>query len=57
MFCQSFMDVNQAIWFEKKIKGWTHAKKKALIIGDFDLIQLLAECRNATHWKYKPDKE
>lgn len=29
------------------------AKKKALIDGDFDLLQILAECRNATHYKYQ----
>jgi len=52
-FCQEFNDVLQAINFEKKIKGWTRAKKKALINNDWDMIQLLAECRNATHFKYK----
>lgn len=52
-FYQEFNDVNQAIFFEKKIKGWTKAKKAALINGDFDMLQILAECRNATHYKYK----
>ncbi|MGB5498985.1 MAG: GIY-YIG nuclease family protein, partial [Maribacter sp.] len=50
-----FTDVTQAILFEKRIKGWTRAKKMALINGDFDKIQLLSECRNYTHSKYKPD--
>ena len=27
-------------------------KKKALINGDFDMLQILAECRNASHFKY-----
>jgi len=57
VFQQEFMDVLQAIFFEKKIKGWTRAKKKALIEGDFDMLQILAECRNATHFKYKPEEE
>ena len=52
-FCQEFNDVLQAIFFEKKIKGWTRAKKIALINGDFDMLQILSECRNATHYKYK----
>ena len=53
-FHQEFNDVLQAIYFEKKLKGWTRAKKQALINGDFDLLLILSECRNATHFKYKP---
>ena len=51
-FDETFNDVLQAIYFEKKIKKWTRAKKEALINGDFDMLQILAECRNATHYKY-----
>lgn len=51
MFNQMFNDVLQAIYFEKKIKGWTRAKKSALINGDFNMLQILSECRNATHYK------
>jgi putative endonuclease len=35
-----------------KIKKWTRAKKEALISGNFDMLQILAEWRNATHFKY-----
>lgn len=49
-----FNDVIQAILFEKRLKGWCRAKKLALIKDDFDTIQILAECRNFTHFKYKP---
>lgn len=52
IFNEIFNDVLQAIYFEKKIKGWTRAKKEALINGDFDMLQILAECRNASHYKY-----
>ena len=52
-FYQEFNDVIQAIYFEKKIKGWSRAKKEALINGNFDILQMLSECRNATHYKYK----
>jgi putative endonuclease len=51
---QDFTESNQAIYFEKKLKGWSKQKKEALIKGDFDMIETLAECRNATHHKYKP---
>lgn len=53
VFHQEFNDALQAIYFEKKIKGWTRLKKQALINGDFDMLQILSECRNATHYKYK----
>ncbi len=52
-FQQVFNDVLQAIYFEKKIKGWSRAKKKALIENDLEQLQLLSECRNATHYKYR----
>ncbi|MFN8325589.1 MAG: GIY-YIG nuclease family protein [Flavobacteriaceae bacterium] len=51
---QDFTEPNQAIYFEKKLKSWSKAKKEALIKVDFDMIETLAECRNATHHKYKP---
>jgi putative endonuclease len=51
-FYQEFNDVLQAIYFEKKLKGWTRRKKEALIHGDDQLLQILYECRNATHYKY-----
>ncbi len=50
-----FWNVLQVILFEKQIKGWTRVKKQALINDDFDTLQLLAECRNFTHSKYKSD--
>lgn len=52
-FHYAFNNADQAILFEKKIKGWTKAKKEALINGDFKMLQILSECRNATHYKYK----
>ena len=51
-FHETFNDVLQAIYFEKKIKKWTHKKKQALIDGNFNRLQILSECRNATHYKY-----
>jgi len=55
VFYQDFTEPNQAIYFEKKLKKWSKAKKEALIKGDFDLLQTLAECRNATNSDYKED--
>jgi putative endonuclease len=52
IFQQEFNDVNQAIYFEKKIKNWSGKKKIALANGEYDMLQILSECRNATHSKY-----
>ncbi|WP_228235526.1 GIY-YIG nuclease family protein [Allomuricauda sp. M10] len=57
IFQQEFNDVLQAIYFEKKIKKWSAKKKLALANGNFDLIQILAECRNASHYKYHSDQD
>ena len=57
VFHQEFNDVIQAIYFEKKIKKWSGKKKLALANGDFDLLQILSECRNASHSQYKPENE
>ena len=57
IFHQEFNDVIQAIYFEKKIKKWSAQKKYALAKGEYELLQILAECRNATHSKYKPEEE
>jgi len=55
IFQQEFNDVEQAIYFEKKIKNWSAKKKLALANGNFDMLQILSECRNATHSKYNPN--
>jgi len=49
IFYQEFNDVNQAIYFEKKIKKWSGQKKLALANGDYDLLQILAQCRNESY--------
>ena len=41
VYSANFNNVNEAIRFEKQVKGWNRKKKEALIRGDFDaLIQL-----------------
>ena len=43
VFSEYFEDVYFAITAERQIKGWTRAKKKALINGDFELLKVLAK--------------
>jgi len=52
VFSQYFEDVFDAISAERQIKGWSRAKKEALIKGDFKVIHNLAECRNESNSKY-----
>ena len=40
-----FFDVNQAIVWEKKIKGWSRKKKEALFVEDWDEIKELAKSK------------
>jgi predicted GIY-YIG superfamily endonuclease len=46
-----FPDTYQALAAERRIKGWSRAKKLALIGGDMNLLHELAECKNDSHWK------
>ncbi|QTD37254.1 GIY-YIG nuclease family protein [Polaribacter batillariae] len=57
IFNQEFNDVEQAIYFEKKIKKWSKKKKLALTNDDFDMLEILSECQKATHHKYKPENK
>ncbi|MGB2870095.1 MAG: GIY-YIG nuclease family protein [Bacteroidota bacterium] len=43
VWCEDFDDIDQAIDIERQIKGWTRAKKKALIAGEFQLLHELAK--------------
>jgi len=42
---------------KKKIKKWSGKKKLALASGQYDVLQLLSECRNTTHSDNKPENE
>ena len=43
VWSQHFLDITDAIAVERQIKGWSRAKKEALIRGDYDAIKLLAK--------------
>ena len=42
VYSQEFADPNEAIAAEKQLKGWSRAKKTALIAGDWNEIRQLA---------------
>jgi putative endonuclease len=48
VFSASFERLDEAISFERQIKGWSRAKKQALIRGDYDALPGLAARRRKT---------
>jgi len=51
VFVEGFPTYHDAIKAERQIKGWSHAKKDALIRGDLKLLHALSSCRNESHYK------
>ncbi len=45
VFSERFTDINDAIRFEKQVKGWSRKKKEALINRDFDLLVKLSNIK------------
>lgn len=43
VFSSKFNDVNQAIGFEKQLKGWSRKKKEAVINGNWNLLPELSK--------------
>ena len=47
MWAQDFDRITDAIACERQLKGWSRAKKEALIRGDYGAIKVLAKRRRA----------
>ena len=45
-FHQEFDRITDAVAAERQIKGWSRAKKEALVRGDFEALRSLAERRS-----------
>lgn len=45
MHTSEFNDVNQAILFEKQLKGWSRRKKEAIINGNWEILPELSKNR------------
>ncbi len=55
VYFESFNEINYAIEWEKRIKGWTRKKKECLINDNFEKLKELSICQNETHHKnYTP---
>jgi putative endonuclease len=47
VWSESFVHIADAITAERKIKGWSRAKKEALIPGDWERIRILAKRKSS----------
>lgn len=52
-YYESIPFLPDAIEREAQIKGWSKAKKLALVEGNFHKLQLLSQCNNLSHHKFK----
>lgn len=46
VWCTEFEDPLQAVAFERRLKGWSRAKKEAVISGDWKALPTLARRRS-----------
>ncbi len=54
----TFQYISEAIYFEKKIKKWSRAKKEAFFKKDWNLLREKARCQNSSsHNNYQKPKE
>jgi putative endonuclease len=49
VYAESCDSPRQAMAWEKQIKGWSRAKKEALIRGDFDALAELSKSKRNPH--------
>jgi len=52
VFYEEFDNPDLAIEYEKKIKGWSHKKKQALIDENWELLKELSVCKNKSSHKF-----
>ena len=50
VYSQEFDRITDAIAAERRLKGWSRAKKQALICGDYERLKVLA--RNRTEYPH-----
>ncbi|MGZ4053719.1 MAG: GIY-YIG nuclease family protein [Bacteroidia bacterium] len=55
VFYEIFNGPISPIAFEKKLKGWSKAKKTALINNNWSRLKELSECKNETNFKIQAE--
>jgi predicted GIY-YIG superfamily endonuclease len=49
VYSQEFPSEHEAFLHERQVKGWSRAKKEALIRGDFEALIKLSKARSSSH--------
>ena len=58
VYYEHFMDINQAIEWEKRIKKWSQKKKESLINDNWERLKELSRCQNeSSHENFGLKKE
>ena len=58
VYYQQFLDITQAIVWEKRIKNWSQKKKRALISENWEKLKEYSQCKNeSSHWNYKSSRD
>ena len=50
VYFEEFDRIDTAFYREKQVQGWSRKKKEALINGEYEKLNKLAECKNDSHW-------
>ena len=56
VYKESFQNPNDAIMWEKRVKGWSRKKKEALIKGDFEELKRLSNQKITLRQACLPDR-
>ncbi len=56
VWLEEFPDIHQAIDIERQIKGWSRAKKEALMREDFELMHELAQSKEMRQRRERRNK-
>ncbi len=57
VYVEQYNSIARAFYREKQIQGWSRAKKEALINGEIDSLNGLAECKNETHYRFYKEND
>jgi len=57
IYYEEYNRIDDAFYREKQLQGWSRKKKEALMNGDLDELNPLAECKNETNYKIYRKKQ
>ncbi|WP_228237110.1 GIY-YIG nuclease family protein [Allomuricauda sp. M10] len=52
IYVEEYLNIASAFEREKQIQGWSRAKKEALVMGEYQALPDLSECKNESNYRY-----